>query len=128
MITEEMKLGMKGILPSMLSTCNKEGVPNISYVSQVYFVDSTHVAISHQFFNKTIRNILENKKACVNILNPEDFTSWVLDLEYSHAESEGELFDEMAMQLDAIASMTGMEDVFKLNAAEVFKILFVTKI
>lgn len=128
MISEEMKIAMKGIVPSTMSTCNLEGVPNISYISQLYYVDENHVAISNQFFNKTIRNIRENPLACVNIVSPEDFSMWVLDLKYSHSETESDLFEQMEMQLEAIASMQGMEDVFKLKAAEVFTLLSVNKI
>ena len=128
MISEEMKIAMKGIVPSTMSTCNLEGVPNISYISQLYYVDENHVAISNQFFNKTIRNIRENPLACVNIVSPEDFSMWVLDLKYSHSETESDLFEQMEMQLEAIASMQGREDVFKLKAAEVFTLLSVNKI
>ena len=128
MISEEMKIAMKGIIPSTMSTCNLEGVPNISYISQLYYVDENHVAISNQFFNKTIRNIRENPLACANIVSPEDFSMWVLDLKYSHSETESDLFEQMEMQLEAIASMQGMEDVFKLKAAEVFTLLSVNKI
>jgi len=128
MISEEMKIAMKGIVPSTMSTCNLEGVPNISYISQLYYVDENHVAISNQFFNKTIRNIRVNPLACVNIVSPEDFSMWVLDLKYSHSETESDLFEQMEMQLEAIASMQGMEDVFKLQAAEVFTVLSINKI
>lgn len=128
MISDEMKIAMKGIVPSTMSTCNTEGVPNISYISQLYYVDENHVAISNQFFNKTIRNIRENPLACVNIVSPEDFSMWVLDLKYSHSETESDLFEQMEMQLEAIASMQGMEDVFKLKAAEVFTVLSINKI
>ena len=128
MIIEKMKVAMKGIIPSAVVTVDQEGVPNISYVSQIYYVDDQHVALSHQFLNKTIRNIRGNTKASVNIVSPEDFTQWRLDIEHSHSETKGDLFDQMSMQLEAIASMCGMEDVFHLKAAEVFKLLSVTRI
>ena len=128
MIKEEMKTAMQGIIPSAVVTVDQEGIPNISYVSQIYYVDDLHVALSHQFLNKTIRNIKGNTKASVSILSPEDFTQWRLDLEHSHSETEGVLFDKMSMELEAIASMCGMEDVFHLKAAEVFKLLSVTRI
>ncbi len=128
MITDEMRIGMQGTVPSAIVTCNKEGVPNCTYISQVYYVDDEHVALSHQFFNKTIRNISENPFACVSIISPEDFGMWKMDAEYERAETEGETFDEMAAQLEAIASMTGMTDVFKLQSARIFKITAVEKI
>lgn len=40
-------------------TCSKEGIPNATIVSQVYQVDSDHLAISNQFFGKTHKNVTE---------------------------------------------------------------------
>jgi hypothetical protein len=128
MITEEMQAAMQGMVPSAIVSCSKDGIPNCTYISQVYYVDEIHVAISHQFFNKTIRNIYENPFASVNIVNPEDFGMWKLNIKYSHAETEGELFDQMSMQLEAIASMMGMADIFKLKGAEVFEVLDIERI
>jgi hypothetical protein len=122
MITEEMQAAMQGMIPSVIATCDAEGMPNTTVISQAYYVDENHVAISHQFFNKTIRNIRAVPKACLVIMHPEDGNQWKLHIEYSHSEEEGDLFDRMAMQLEAIASMVGMEDIFVLKAAEVFRV------
>ncbi|HUR30658.1 MAG TPA: pyridoxamine 5'-phosphate oxidase family protein [Saprospiraceae bacterium] len=125
MITEEMKMAMQGMIPSVIATCDAEGMPNTTVISQTYFVDENHIAISHQFFNKTIRNIRAVPKACLVVTHPEEGNQWKMQVEYSHSETEGELFENMSMQLEAIASMVGMEDVFQLKAAEVFKVLSV---
>lgn len=128
MITEDMQMAMQGMYPSIIGTCDTEGMPNTTIISQTYYVDDTHIAISHQFFNKTIRNIRAVPKACLIITHPEEGNQWKLQIEYSHAESDGDLFDRMSMQLEAIASMVGMEDVFELKAAEIFKVLSVEAI
>jgi hypothetical protein len=125
MITEDMKVAMQGIIPSVISTCDANGIPNVAMISQAYYVDEDHVAISNQFFNKTIRNIQVIPKACLIVQNPIDRSHWKLNIEYSHSETDSELFEQMEMQLEAIASMVGMEDVFKLKAAVVFKVLSV---
>ena len=123
MLTEEMIAGMRGALPSALATVDEAGVPNISYISQVFYVDENHVALSNQFFNKSMRNISGNGIATVNIIKPDNLKSWYLELKYQESKTDGELFDNMKMQLEAIASMMGMEDVFKLRASEVFEVL-----
>ncbi len=128
MIEEEMMGAFQGIVPSCIVTCSKEGIPNTTYISQVYYVDENHVALSHQFFNKSIRNIRENPQASINIVNPEDFCMWKLDLEYLRSETEGTTFDQMSTQLEAIASMIGMEDVFKLKCSEIFQVIDIKKI
>ena len=55
----------EGVIPAMMTTCSLEGEPNITEISQVHLVDDTHVALSHQFFNKTQRNVRENPHASV---------------------------------------------------------------
>ncbi len=128
MLTEEMQAGLQGALPSALGTVDEDEIPNISYISQVFYVDDDHVALSNQFFNKSMRNIKSNGVATVNIVRPDNFKSWYLELKYIESKTDGELFEKMKMQLEAIASMTGMEDVFKLHASEVFEVVKVHEV
>ena len=127
-ITEELQESMQGVVPSTLVTCSREGMPNTNYISQVYYVDDEHVALSHQFFSKSIRNINENPQASVSVVHPESFQMFRLDILFVRKETEGALFEQMSLQLEAIATMTGMEDVFKLQSAYVFKVLDVQKL
>ena len=128
MITEEMQPGLQGALPNALGTVDEDGIPKISYISQVFYVDDNHVALSNQFFNKSMRNIKSTGIATVNIIRPGDLKSWYLELKYKESKTDGELFENMKMQLEAIASMTGMEDVFKLHASEVFEVVKVREV
>ncbi|MBN4077663.1 pyridoxamine 5'-phosphate oxidase family protein [bacterium AH-315-C20] len=127
MITDEMLPALQGAVPSALVTCNKEGIPNATYISQVFYVSESEVALSFQFFNKTVRNVRENPHASIKISHPEKLDMWELEIEFNRSETEGDLFDQMDMQLEAIASMTGMADVFKLQAADVYKVHSVKK-
>ena len=122
-ITQEIKSAMQGIIPSTLVTCAADGIPNVAYISQVYYVDDAHIALSHQFFNKSTRNIQENPRICVSIVHPETFQMWRIYGHFLRSETEGKTFEEMSGQLEAIASMTGMEDVFRLKSADIYEIL-----
>lgn len=112
----------EGIIPATIATCAKDGTPNISYVSQVHYVDPDHVAISFQFFNKTRKNIAEHPFACVMVLDPRAMQAYRLSLTYERSESSGPLFQAMSLQLQAIASHAGMSDVFRLRAADVYAV------
>ena len=86
-------------------------------------MDEDLVALSFQFFNKTRKNIQENPYAVTTVVNPNDMSMYTLDLKFDHSETEGDLFDEMDMKLEAIASMQGMSGIYKLIAADVYKVL-----
>lgn len=119
---EALRASLEGIFASVLATCDREGTPNVSMISQVHFVDSEHVALSYQFFNKTRRNILETRCASVQIFDPETFAQHRLDLDYVETRTAGPLFESMKAKLAGIASHHGMENVFRLLGADIFRI------
>jgi hypothetical protein len=123
MIPPEAKAAMQGALPSVIGTCSPDGVPNVTHISQVWYVDDTHVAVSFQFFNKTIKNVRENPQAVLRMSDPETGNRWNLDVRWERSETEGPTYDAMEMQLEAIASMSGMEGVFQLKGAEIYEVL-----
>lgn len=115
-------------VPAVMVTCSADGVPNTTVLSQVYYVDETHAALSFQFFSKTIRNVRENPRAYVCVSDLAGHATWVLQLEFQRSETEGPIFDAMDMQIEAIASATGMSGIFKLRAADIYHVLSVEKL
>jgi hypothetical protein len=117
---DEIKSVMENGIPAIVVTCSADGVPNATLISHVHYVDKTHAALSFQFFNKTIRNVRENPYACVALNDVMANAKWILDVQYEHSETEGPIFDEMDMQIEAIASASGMAGIFKLRAADIY--------
>ena len=77
---ESLATCFQGLLPAQLFTCSKLGIPNAAYLSHVDYVDSSHVALSFQFFNKSRRNIAENPQALVMVTDPDTAQGWQLRL------------------------------------------------
>ena len=123
----EIKAAMQGVIPSHVVTCARDGTPNATALSQVYWVDPEHVALSHQFFSKTVRNVRENPRAVVWVMSPQTFDTWDIEVEFEHAETSGPVFDALDMQIEAIASIVGLTGIFKLKSADVYRVVSVTK-
>jgi adenylate cyclase len=118
----------QGVLPSIVTTADDDGIPNVTYVSQIHLVDERHVALSRQFFNKTTRNIDQNGRAAAEVYDPLTLEVYRLVLRFVRSETAGALFVRMALRIDAIASMTGMSGVFRLISADVFEVERVEKV
>ena len=121
-LPNEIRAVMDNGIPAVVVTCSVDGIPNATIISHVHYVDEWHVALSFQFFNKTIRNVRENPYACVSLNDITGNTQWMLDVQYDHSEAEGPIFDEMDMRIEAIASASGMAGIFKLRAADVYRV------
>jgi adenylate cyclase len=117
----------QGLIPATLYTCSLDGVPNAAYLSHVDYVDSTHVALSFQFFNKSRRNIAENPHALVRVIDPDTSQSWALRLRLVRSETSGPVFERMALRIEAIASYTGLKGIFKLIAADIYEVLSIER-
>ena len=122
LLPDEIREVLDNGVPVMIATCSADGSPNLSIASQAYPVDAEHVALSFQFFNKTVRNVRENPRATILLNDAARNRRWILAVEYDHSETSGPVFDEMDMQIEAIASATGMQGIFKLRAADVYRV------
>jgi len=116
---------LDGAIPAAIATCSADGVPNVSYVSEVHYVDPGHVALSYQFFNKTRVNVLANPLARVLVIDPYSGTQYELELAYQRTETDGPVFQSMRVKLAGIAAHTGMSSVFRLRGSDVYAVLAV---
>lgn len=120
---EEITQCFQGVIPSWLVTCSADGIPNITVISIVHYVDEERVALTRQFFNKTSANLDANPWAQVVVCDPATVDQYLLDLHFLHTETEGATFDAVAANLDAVASQTGMEGVFRLRGVDIHRVL-----
>ncbi len=122
-VLNELRPCMEGAIPAVMATCAADGTPNVAYLSQVFYVDETHVALSFQFFNKTRQNILAQPQATVLVLHPQTAQFYRLHLRYLRTETSGPVFEGMKAQLAGIASHEGLADVFHLRGSDIYAVL-----
>ncbi|MEY4513546.1 MAG: hypothetical protein RLZZ450_5668 [Pseudomonadota bacterium] len=125
---EQLVRCFEGITPCAIATAAPDGTPNITYLSQVQYIDSTHIALSRQFFNKTQQNLRENPRASLQFYDPLTFHAYHALIRFDHSETSGPLFDAMSARIQVIATHTGMAGVFRLIGADVCEVLSVERV
>ncbi len=120
---DALRACLEGETPGVIATCASDGTPNVSYLSQMQYIDPSHLALSFQFFNKTRANVLANPMARLMVIHPVSGSLYRLTVCYRRTETEGPLFEAMRARLACIASHTGMADVFRLRGADVYEVL-----
>jgi adenylate cyclase len=113
----------EGIIPAEIATASADGVPNVTNLSRVHLLDDERVVLSNQFFSKTVRNLAVNPYGCVVVIDPITYDSYKLLVQYERTERRGPIFERLRRDVDAIAALTGMEGVFKLRSADVYRVL-----
>ena len=119
---ESIRNCFEGVIPGTMATASMDGVPNVALLSQISYVDASHVALSYQFFNKTRQNLLANPRAVLAVIDPRTAAHYRLHLEFLRTERAGPLFESMKAKLAGLASHIGMSGVFQLLGADVFKV------
>lgn len=120
-VTPEIRAALDGVIPFSICTCDAEGVPNITFMSQLYYVDEQHLALSQQFLNKTWRNLLVNPVFTVMFTDPQSMGFLKITLEFLEERTEGPVFEEIEMQLLALATPQHIN--FSLQSALICKVI-----
>jgi hypothetical protein len=117
-----------GVVPAVLVTASSAGVPNVTYLSRAHPVDEHRIALSNQFMSKSARNLAENPNACLLLVHPVSHDEFRLHLTYERTERRGLVFERLRGDVETLASLTGMQDVFRLRAADVFRVVDVQQV
>jgi adenylate cyclase len=113
----------EGAVPAVVATSAADGTPNVTYLSRVQAVDGERVALSNQFFSKTARNLAENPRASLLLVDPVTYDEYRLTLAYERTERRGPVFERLRGDVEVIAALSGMTDVFNLRAADIYRVL-----
>lgn len=114
---------LEGVVPPAMCTASADGMPHVNYLSQAEYVDDAHIALSFQFFNRSRANVLTTGRVALAVDDPYTGAGVVMQLRYLRTDTEGPLFERMRAKLAGIASHTGMENVFHLRGADVYRVV-----
>jgi adenylate cyclase len=112
----------QGIIPALFCTHDEASEPNISFLSQVEYLDENHLALSNQFFSKTKQNILKTKNGLLLILHPASLQTFEIRVRYLKSEVSGDVFEKLQLRLQIIAASEGMSHVFQLRSADIYEV------
>ncbi len=118
---DAIRLGLESEIPALIATCAADGTPNCAYLSQVEYVDPSHVALSWQFFNKTRDNVLAKPRGVPRGGRSRTIARYRILIRYLRTETSGRSRAHEG-QARGIASHTGMEGVFKLRGSDVYRV------
>lgn len=125
---ETIERCFRGAVPAVLTTADPDGMPNVTYLSRAHPVDDHRIALSNQFMSKTSRNLAANPQASLLLIDPLTYDEYRIELVYERTERRGPVFDRLRADIEALAALTGMQDVFRLRAADVFRVLEIVRI
>ena len=120
---QDLRLCFEGAIPAVVATAAADGAPNVTFLSRVRFVDDERIALSNQFFSKTTQNLIENPRASVMLMDPTDYAQYRLALAFERTERRGDVFELLRDDVAAVAAMQGMQGVFRLRGADIYRVL-----
>lgn len=113
----------EGAIPAVIATASADGTPNVTYLSKVRVVDGERVALSNQFFSKTAKNLVDNPRASILLIDPRTYDQYRLTLHYERTDRRGPVFERLRIDVDVAAALEGMQDVYRLRAADIYRVL-----
>ncbi len=112
-----------GGIPAVFATADADGVPNVTYLSRAQRIGDDRLALSNQFMSKTSRNLAANPRGSLLLVDPATHDEYRLTLVWERTERHGPVFERLRADVDALAELQGMRDVFRLRAADVFRVV-----
>ena len=116
-LNERMKEILNNQQVIALSTCSREGVPNVVPMSAKKVLDDDAILLSDQYFGKTLKNLHENPKASIAIwdkLEGYQIKGSVI------IETSGQIFEETYQWIDETGKKLGLP--LKCKGAVILKI------
>ena len=124
----EVRRMLEGVIPPAMCSVSADGVPHVNYLSHAEYVDPEHIALTFQFFNRSRANVLATGRVALAVDDPITGASVEMQLQYLRTDTSGPVFERLRAKLAGIAAHTGMEKVFKLQGADLYRVLSLRRV
>ena len=124
----DLHVCFEGAVPAVIATAAADGTPNVTYLSRVRFVDDERIALSNQFFSKTARNLAENPRASILLIDPHTYDEYRLTVVYERTDRRGPVFERLHADIEALKALGGVASVFKLRAADIYRVVHIESV
>jgi hypothetical protein len=113
---------LEGVIPPAMCSVAADGMPHVNFLSHAEYIDDEHVALTYQFLNRARANVLATGRVALSVEDPIGGGSVLLQLRYLRTDTEGPVFERLRAKLAGIAAQTGMEKVFHLRGADLYRV------
>lgn len=113
---------LEGVIPPAMCSVAADGMPHVNFLSHAEYIDDEHVALTYQFLNRARANVLATGRVALSVEDPIAGGSVLLQLRYVRTDTEGPVFERLRAKLAGIAAQTGMEKVFRLRGADLYRV------
>lgn len=98
-LTEEMKEFIDRLKLCVVATSDKNGMPNVSAKGSIRVLDDEHLIFADIFSEKTRKNLQENNKVCILVVDHKKMAGFQFKGEAQLLNS-GELYDQMCAGIE----------------------------
>jgi hypothetical protein len=69
-----------------------------------------------------MRNLAENPRASLLLIDPVSYSEYLLTIRYERTDRRGPVFERLRDDVDKVAALSGMRDVFVLRSADICRV------
>ena len=113
---------LEGAIPPAMCSVSEDGTPHVNYLLHVEVVDDQHVALTFQFASRSRDNVLATRRVALCVEDPLGGAGVVLRLDYLRTDTDGPIVERLRAKVAAVAGHAGMEKMFKLRGADVYRV------
>lgn len=119
-ITDDVKKVLEKIRWGSVATASRDGMPNVSPKGSLKIVDEQTIQFADIFSEKTRRNLMENPKIAIDIVDAETASGYQLKGTATLASS-GPAFDAAKEELASIG-IPAPENLVTVKVSEVYNV------